>query len=48
MSNTLKKTSFLKNYGLLLIMLAAIVLGCIVGAVFPNTYDADGNLTSGA
>ena len=48
MSNTLKKTSFLKNYGLLLVMLAAIVLGCIVGAVFPNTYDADGNLISGA
>ncbi len=48
MSNTLKKTSFLKNYGLLLIMLVAIVLGCIVGAVFPNTYDADGNLISGA
>ena len=48
MSNTLKKTSFLKNYGLLLVMLVAIVLGCIVGAVFPNTYDADGNLISGA
>ena len=48
MSNTLKKTSFLKNYGLLLIMLLAIVAGCIAGAVFPNTYDADGNLISGA
>ncbi len=48
MSTELKKSSFLKNYGLLLIMLAAIILGCIVGAVFPNIYDADGNLLSGA
>ena len=48
MSSNIKKSSFLKNYGLLLIMLAAIILGCIVGAVFPNNYDADGNLVSGA
>jgi len=48
MSSTVKKSSFLKNYGLLLTMLAAIVAGCIVGAVWPNTYDPDGNLLSGA
>jgi len=39
---------FLKNYGLLVAMLVAIILGCIVGAAWSNTYDADGNLISGA
>jgi len=40
MSN--KKSGFLKNYGLLIAMLAAIVAGCIVGAIFPNTGDSQG------
>ena len=48
MSTKTKKSGFLKNYGLLTIMLVAIVLGCVVGAVWPNAYDADGNLVSGA
>ena len=48
MSAQTKKSGFLKNYGLLTVMLVAIVVGCIVGAVWPNTYDADGNLISGA
>jgi len=48
MSTQAKKSGFLKNYGLLTVMLVAIVVGCIVGAVWPNTYDADGNLLSGA
>jgi len=38
MSKT-KKTSFLKNYGLLIAMLVAIIAGCIVGFIFPNTGD---------
>ena len=48
MSTEFKKSSFLKNYGLLLVMLIAIILGCVAGAVFPNVYDADGKLVSGA
>jgi len=48
MSKKPMKSGFLKNYGLLTVMLVAIVAGCIVGAVFPNSYDADGNLVSGA
>ena len=35
--STVKKSGFLKNYGLLIAMLVAIVAGCIVGAMFPNT-----------
>ena len=42
MSTEIKKTSFLKNYGLLLVMLLAIVAGCVVGFLFPNTGDEIG------
>ena len=31
----MKKGSFLKNYGFLICMLAGIVAGCIVGAIWP-------------
>ena len=48
MSTKLNKPSFLKNYGLLIVMLLAIIAGCIVGALWPNTYDAEDNLVSGA
>jgi len=34
--STIKKSGFLKNYGILIAMLVAIVAGCIVGAIFPN------------
>ena len=35
---------FLKNYGFLIFMLAGIVAGCIVGAIFPAVKDAEGNI----
>ena len=35
---------FLKNYGFILCMLAGIVAGCIVGAVFPVVKDAAGEV----
>ena len=38
--------SFRQNYGILIAMVAAIIAGCIIGAVWPNTYDGDGNLTA--
>ena len=31
----MKKGSFLKNYGFLILMLIGIVAGCIVGAIWP-------------
>jgi len=34
---------FLKNYASIICMLAGIVGGCIVGAIFPVVKDADGN-----
>ena len=40
--STVKKPGFLKNYGLLIAMLVAIIAGCIVGAIFPNTGDSQG------
>ena len=40
--STIKKSSVLKNYGLLIAMLVAIIAGCIVGAIFPNTGDSQG------
>ncbi len=42
MSNQVKKTSWLKNYGLLIAMLAAIIGGCVVGFIFPNTEAGPG------
>ena len=39
---------FLKNYGFLIIMLLAIIGGCVVGALWPNVYDAEETLVSGA
>jgi len=45
----MEKKSFLKNYGLLIAMVGAIVVGCIIGALWPNVYDANGNMvTKGA
>ena len=40
--STIKKSGFLKSYGLLIAMLVAIIAGCIVGAFFPNTGDSQG------
>ena len=42
MSTKTKKSGFLKNYGLLIVMLTAIVAGCVVGFLFPNK--GDGNI----
>ena len=42
MSNSIKKSSWLKNYAFLIIMLVAIVAGCIVGWMFPNTDAGQG------
>ena len=39
MSTKTKKSGFLKNYGLLIVMLTAIVAGCVVGFLFPNKGD---------
>ncbi|BAK98233.1 putative transporter [Oscillibacter valericigenes Sjm18-20] len=39
-----KKASVWSSYGLLICMICGIVLGCIVGAMFPNVKDADGNV----
>lgn len=40
----MNKKSLKENYGILIAMIAAIIAGCIIGAVWPNTYDADGNM----
>ena len=40
----MKKGSFLKNYGFLICMLVGIVAGCIVGAIWPATKDASGEI----
>ena len=42
----MEKKSVWKNYGLLILMVVGIVLGCVVGALFPNVKDADGNVIS--
>ena len=38
------RDSFRQNYGLLTFMVCAIIAGCIIGAVWPNVYDADGQM----
>ena len=40
----MEKKSVAKNYRFLAIMLGAMVVGAIVGWVFPNVLDADGNV----
>ena len=42
MSGKVKKGGFLQNYLLLIIMIVAIVAGCIVGAIFPKTDSSEG------
>ena len=41
-----KKASVWSSYGLLICMICGILLGCVVGAMFPNVKDADGNVTA--
>ena len=48
MSAELNKKSIAKNYAFLAIMLAAMILGCIVGWIFPAARDADGSMISGS
>ena len=40
--------NFLKNYSFLILMLVGIVAGCVTGALWPNVYDAEGELVTGA
>ena len=40
------RKNFLRNYGFIIAMLAAIVAGCITGWLFPKVSDADGNVVS--
>ena len=40
----MKKGSFWKNYGFLILMLTGIVAGCVEGAIWPAVKDADGEL----
>ena len=40
----MEKRSFWKNYGFLILMLTGIVLGCVVGAMFPAVKGADGEI----
>ena len=42
MSKQGKQNSWLRNYGLLICMLAAIVAGCVVGFLFPATEESTG------
>ena len=42
--NDMDRNSFRENYGLLTFMVCAIIAGCILGAVWPNVYDADGQM----
>ena len=47
MSNTLNKQSIARNYLFLGVMLAAMILGCAAGWLFPATVDAEGGVISG-
>ena len=40
----MEKRSVWKNYGLLLLMVGGIILGCIVGGIFPCVKAADGSV----
>ena len=42
MSGKVKKGGFLQNYLLLIIMVVAIIAGCVLGAIFPKTETSDG------
>ena len=42
MSKQGKQNSWLRNYGLLICMLVAIVAGCVVGFLFPATEESTG------
>ncbi|MGN0980985.1 MAG: cation:dicarboxylate symporter family transporter, partial [Candidatus Avoscillospira sp.] len=42
MSKKVNQSGWLKNYGLLIAMLVAIVAGCIVGFIFPATDGSAG------
>ena len=44
----MEKKSFFKTYALLISMVAAIILGCVVGVIWPNVYSDEGSLVSGA
>lgn len=42
MSKQIQKPGWLKNYGLLMVMVLAIIGGCIVGFIFPRTDNSQG------
>ena len=45
MSNQLSKKSVARNYAFLAIMLGGMVLGAIVGWIWPQELDTEGNVT---
>ena len=48
MSTNLKKSSTLKNYAFLIVMLLAIIAGCVVGTIFPQVTQGEDVLQEGA
>ena len=46
MTQKVQKPSFLKTYGFLIFMIVGIVAGCVVGGVFPQVTDANGEVVS--
>ena len=40
----MENRNFWKNYGFLILMLTGIVLGCVVGAIWPAVKDAEGEI----
>jgi Na+/H+-dicarboxylate symporter len=46
MKQKVQKPSFLKTYGFLIFMIVGIVAGCVVGGVFPQVTDANGEVVS--
>ena len=46
MSTQLSKKSVARNYAFLAVMLGAMILGSIVGWIFPQELDAEGNVIS--
>ena len=46
MSTQLNKKSVARNYAFLAVMLGSMILGSIVGWIFPQELDAEGNVIS--
>ena len=46
MSTQLNKKSVARNYAFLAVMLGSMILGAVVGWIFPRELDADGNVVA--